>query len=253
MPTLNVRSGGGWPEYALTDENYARLSKALGREIDAESRARLQEIVDNRLYWGSLEFDVDAKPIFDFYRRMEKGFASLAKEAREGPKSDFDDAHKMANYAFKPIVLNGYKLDLTHLPLVLEGLSRQFGHASENLATKHTSPGKPGPKSGGLVNLFINLADFAESVGVRPSAAYDTYKDNRETPFVRFADELRRILAAYFPESKAQTVSIVRNALEKRAEFHRRGHAEDGKGEAESISVAGNKSRKAGRGRSDVK
>lgn len=255
MPTLNVRSGGGSPEYTLTDEDFSNLSKAIGKKIDAQSRARLQEIVDKALYWGSLEFDVDAKPIFDFYRRMERGFAALANEARQGPKSDRKDAHLAAEYAFKPIELNGYRLDLPHLPIVLEGLSRQFGHARENLETKHTSPGKPGPKSGGLVNLFVNLADFAESVGATPSAAYDAYKDknNRETPFVRFCDELRRILADYFPETKAKTVSIVRNALAKRAEFHRRRAAEIEKSEGKSIRGLVHKSKKAAKRRQSAK
>lgn len=214
-----MRSGGGSPEYQLSKDDFERLSCALGTKFNKAGKERLQAAVNQALYWGSLEFNADAKPIVKFYDEAARRTSALSAFVKSGAKSQDHDVKFFTKYAFDNNRRFTLDPDLVHLALMLDGTSLNFQRAKSALLEKHVdiSGVKTGPKpTPGLNRLTHILAEFSEESGVTPSEAYDQRLEDRQTPFIRFVDEMRSIIGHLLPSSKVLTETIVRRVLTAR-------------------------------------
>lgn len=225
MPVLNQASGGGPPEHQLNGTEFEALASALGVKFGSSTKARVQHALDRVLELSSLEFNHDARPIMVYYKKAAHLFDKLTHHLEDGLKNEAPDVSWMAKYAFDSARRDkSSDPDLFRLKMLSRFARENFERAKANLLERHTLPTPKGRKPPSGLNVLIwIMAEFAESVGVTPSAAYNDVEGNRDTRFVKFIDLLREYLGDKLPGPNTKTTSAVRAILTKRKERRKSG------------------------------
>lgn len=223
MRVLNSVGAWGNPVYKLSEDDIRILENEMGSTFDDEAKVTLQKIIDYYLDWSVFDWRKNAKPIFEFYKKALDLCEDLEKHLQAGPNTDDDQVRASADHFFR---IANKSSDLNTLWKHSLGITELRNHVTRaqhyatKIGTREIHPRAPDDVLDGLI---LRLADFYESNGRKAKVYYVSAQENHRTPFVIFCDQLLNMIAAHLPAEMAETESIVRRVLKRRAENRQNG------------------------------